>query len=123
VEEHRAVRTMKLGRRTDGEGEETEDMEHKLPILLLMNAHYAPIPLNFKHPILTNTVLAGLFKALANGGSSSSNDNNVSATMESIEHTCHIMRSRLSSCKIFEHVSHPSLDDLCIPVISQNALS
>ena len=53
---------------TDGEGEESEDMEHELPILLSMNTHRAPIPLNFKHPILTNTVPVGLFKALAKWG-------------------------------------------------------
>ena len=53
---------------TDGEGEESEDMEHKLLVPLLMKACHMPIPLNFKHPILTNTVPAGLFKALEKWG-------------------------------------------------------
>jgi hypothetical protein len=98
-------------------------MKHELLILLSMNARRGPIPLDFKHPVSTNTVPAGLFKAFANGGSGSSNDNNASAAKESIERTCRIVRSRLSSCKIFEHVSCPSLDDSCVPVFSQNALS
>jgi hypothetical protein len=112
---------MKPGRRTDGEGEESEDMEHKLPIPLWTKARCAPVPLDFKHPLLMNTVPGGLFKALANRGSGSSNSHNVSAAKESKEHTNRIMCSRLGSHGIFEHVSRPSLDDLCILTTSQNA--
>ena len=108
------------GEDTDGEGEESEDMEHELPIPLSMKARRAPIPLDFKHPVSTNTVPAGLFKALANGGSGNGNGNNASAAKESEERTRRIVRSRLSSREIFEHVSRPSLDDLCVPAISQN---
>ena len=86
-------------------------MEHELPILLLMNARFVPIPLDFKHPVSTNTVLAGLFKELANGGSGNSNGNKASAAKENKECTRRIMRSRLSSCEIFEYVARPSLDD------------
>ena len=31
---------------------------------------------------------------------------------------CCIMGSQLSSCEIFKHISHPSLNDLCVPTIS-----
>jgi hypothetical protein len=99
----------------DGEEEEGGDMEHELPIPLSMKARRAPIPLDFKHPVSTNTVPAGLFKALANG---SSNGSNPSPAKESEDRQ---RRSRLSSREIFEHVSRPSLDDLCVPAISQNA--
>ncbi|KAH9017168.1 hypothetical protein EDB84DRAFT_1442876 [Lactarius hengduanensis] len=47
----------------DIEGNDVDD-EHELPIPLLMKARRAPIPLDFKHPISTNTVPVGLFKAL-----------------------------------------------------------
>ena len=40
--------------------------EKELPIPPSMKARRAPIPLDFKHPVSTNTVPAGLFKALAN---------------------------------------------------------
>lgn len=102
----------------DGEGEEGGDLEHELPIPLSMKARRAPIPLDFKHPVSTNTVPAGLFKALANG---SSNGSNPSPAKESEDRQRGIVRSRLSSREIFEHVSRPSLDDLCVPAISQNA--
>ena len=96
-------------------------MEHELPIPLSMKARRVPIPLNFKHPVSTNTVLAGLFKALANGGRGSSNGNIASAATESEECTHRIVCSRLISHEIFEHVSCPSLCDFYIPAISQNA--
>ena len=104
----------------DEEGEESIE-EHELPVPLSMKARRAPIPLDFKHPISTNTVPAGLFKALANGGGNGSgNNNNTSAPAETQESSRHSVRSRLSSREIFEHVSRPSLDDLCVPAISQN---
>ncbi|KAI9451537.1 hypothetical protein F5148DRAFT_1290056 [Russula earlei] len=99
----------------DGEGEESVDMEHELPVPLSMKARRAPIPLDFKHPVSTNTVPAGLFKALANGSG-----NNASPTAESEERAHRIVRSRLSSREIFEHASRPSLDDLYVPSISQS---
>jgi hypothetical protein len=61
------ARTMELGRRTQIGGEESEDTKHELLIPLLIKACRAPILLDFKHLILTNTFPAGLFKALANG--------------------------------------------------------
>uniref|UniRef100_A0A0W0F9R9 Uncharacterized protein n=1 Tax=Moniliophthora roreri TaxID=221103 RepID=A0A0W0F9R9_MONRR len=63
----------------------------------------APIPLDFKHPVSSNTVPAGLFKALVNNGD---------------ERTRRTVRSRLSSREIFEQVRRPSLDDLDMPSIS-----
>ncbi|KAI0285532.1 hypothetical protein BC826DRAFT_119175 [Russula brevipes] len=99
----------------DGEGDENADLEHELPVPLSMKARRAPIPLDFKHPVSTNTVPAGLFKALANGSGS-----NGSVATESEERMRRIVRSRLSSREIFEHVSRPSLDDLYVPAISQN---
>jgi hypothetical protein len=73
------------GEDTDGEAEKSGDLEHELPIPLSMKARCAPIPLDFNHPILTDTVSVGLFKALANGGSDSSNGNNACAAKESEE--------------------------------------
>jgi len=92
---------------TDGAAEESGDMGHELPIPLSMKARRAPIPLDFKHPVSTNTVPAGLFKfkALENGGSSNGNGNNVRTAKESEEHTCRIVRSCLSSPEIFGHPS------------------
>ena len=108
---------------TDDEVGESGDMEHKLllPIPLSMKVRCAPIPLDFKHPVLTNTVPAGLFKALTSGSSNNSTGNSVSAVKESEKCVRHIVRSRLSSREIFEHAPRPSLDDLCVPAISQNA--
>ena len=45
----------------------------------------------------------------------------MSAVKESEKRARHIVRSQLSSHEIFEHAPCPSLDDLCIPAISQNA--
>ncbi|KAG7450750.1 uncharacterized protein BT62DRAFT_1045593 [Guyanagaster necrorhizus] len=67
-------------------------------------AKRAPIPLDFMHTVSNNTVPAGLFKALVNNGGD--------------ERTRRTVRSRLSSREIFDHVSHPSLDDLSVPAIS-----
>ena len=94
-------------------------MEHELPLLipLSMKVHRAPIPLDFKHPVSTNTIPAGLFKALASRSSNNGTGNSASAVKESDKR----VRSRLSSREIFEHAPRPSLDDLCVPAISQNA--
>ena len=64
----------------------------------------APIPLDFKHPVSTNTVPAGLFKALVNH--------------EDGERTRRAVRSRLSSRDIYEHTPRQSLDDLHVAPIS-----
>ncbi|KAI9436935.1 hypothetical protein H4582DRAFT_366964 [Lactarius indigo] len=106
----------------DIEGNDVDD-EHELPMPLSMKARRAPIPLDFKHPVSTNTVPAGLFKALANGnGSSNGHSNNASIAGESEEQrTRRAVRSRLSSREIFEHASRPSLDDLHVPSISHKA--
>ncbi|KAF8257860.1 hypothetical protein EI94DRAFT_1692001 [Lactarius quietus] len=109
----------------DGEGdfEGNVDDEHELPMPLAMKARRAPIPLDFKHPVSTNTVPAGLFKALANGnGSSNGNSNNPSISGDVEEQrTRRAVRSRLGSREIFEHASRPSLDDLHVPAISRKA--
>jgi hypothetical protein len=107
----------------DIEGNDVDD-EHELPMPMSMKARRAPIPLDFKHPVSTNTVPAGLFKALANGnGSSNGNSNNpsVSGDVEEQQRTRRAVRSRLSSREIFEHASRPSLDDLHVPSISHQA--
>ena len=106
---------------TDEEGEESAEEERELPVPPSMRARRAPIPLDFKHPISTNTVPAGLFKALANGGGNGSgNNSSTSAPAVAQESSRRSVRSRLSSREIFEHVSRPSLDDLYVPAISQN---
>ncbi|OCH88965.1 hypothetical protein OBBRIDRAFT_819908 [Obba rivulosa] len=66
----------------------------------------APIPLDFKHPVSTNTVPAGLFKNL------------ISANGEGEERTRRGVRSRLSSRDIFEHSPQQSLDDFHVAPIS-----
>ncbi|KAJ6569529.1 hypothetical protein B0H19DRAFT_1373665 [Mycena capillaripes] len=72
----------------------------------------APIPLDFTHTSSpstqldfrsSNTVPAGLFKAMVNS---------------SDERTRRTVRSRLSSREIFDHSQRPSLDDLNVPPIS-----
>ncbi|KAH9163238.1 hypothetical protein EDB89DRAFT_575107 [Lactarius sanguifluus] len=72
----------------------------------------APTPLEFKHPISTNT--AGLFKALANSNRSSKGLSNNASIAGEVEdrRTRRAVRSQLGSCEIFEHASRPSLDDL-----------
>ncbi|KAH8999723.1 hypothetical protein EDB92DRAFT_2080754 [Lactarius akahatsu] len=106
----------------DIEGNDVDD-EHELPMPLSMKARRAPIPLDFKHPVSTNTVPAGLFKALANGnGSSNGHSNSASIAGEAEEpRTRRTVQSRLSSREIFEHASRPSLDDLHVPAISHKA--
>lgn len=76
----------------------------ELPMPPQAKAKRAPIPLDFKHPVSTNTVPAGLFKALVNGEDDRSRRGG---------------RSRLSSRDVFEHSPNPSLDDLNVPTISR----
>lgn len=61
----------------------------------------APIPLDFKNPTPSNTLPAGVFKALVGD-----------------EKTRRTVRSRLGSREIFEHSQRPSLDDIAAPAIS-----
>ncbi|KDQ54973.1 hypothetical protein JAAARDRAFT_356270 [Jaapia argillacea MUCL 33604] len=77
----------------------------ELPVPPTFKPKRAPIPLDFKHPVSTNTVPAGLFKALVN-----------SATEE---RTRRGVRSRLSSREIFDHVPRPSLDDTNVTSIAR----
>ncbi|KAI0638793.1 hypothetical protein C8Q77DRAFT_1183752 [Trametes polyzona] len=78
----------------------------ELPFPPMAKPKRAPIPLDFKHPVSTNTVPAGLFKALVN------NDGGEERTRRTV-------RSRLSSRDIYEHSPRQSLDDLHVPPISQ----
>jgi len=65
----------------------------------------APIPLDFKHPVSTNTVPAGLFKALINNGD---------------ERSRRTVRSRMSSREIFDHSRLPSMDDVDVHNVSRS---
>lgn len=65
----------------------------------------APIPLDFKHPVSSNTVPAGLFKALVSNGDP--------------DRTRRSVRSRLSSREIFEHMHRPSMDDDDVALIAR----
>ncbi|TFK47942.1 hypothetical protein OE88DRAFT_1664911 [Heliocybe sulcata] len=82
-----------------------EQMVRELPIPPQYKPKRAPIPLDFKHPVSTNTVPAGLFKALVNGNGE--------------ERTRRAVRSRLSSREIFDHLPRSSLDDTNVPSISR----
>ncbi|KAH7911820.1 hypothetical protein BJ138DRAFT_866194 [Hygrophoropsis aurantiaca] len=73
------------------------------PTIVPTKTRRAPIPLDFKQPTSSNTLPAGVFKALVGD-----------------EKTRRTVRSRLSSREIFEHSQRPSLDDLTVPPISQN---
>lgn len=85
--------------------EENEDNQTQdLNIPSAAKPKRAPIPLDFKHPVSSNTVPAGLFKALVNNGD---------------ERTRRAVRSRLSSREIFDHLSRPSMDDIHVPSIAQ----
>ncbi|TFK41407.1 hypothetical protein BDQ12DRAFT_679415 [Crucibulum laeve] len=84
-----------------------EDGEPEVEAFILPSASKpkrAPIPLDFKHPVSSNTVPAGLFKALVNGGD---------------DRTRRAVRSRLSSREIYEHIQRPSMDDIDVPQIAR----
>ncbi|KAG9310319.1 hypothetical protein JVU11DRAFT_9443 [Chiua virens] len=85
------------------ESEQPKD-EEPLPAVAVTKPKRAPIPLDFKNPPSTNTVPAGVFKALVGD-----------------EKTRRTVRSRLSSHEFFEHSQRPSLDDLAVPPISMSA--
>lgn len=84
------------------ENDEARDEESSSNVLS-SKPRRAPIPLDFRHPVSSNTVPAGLFKALVNGTD---------------ERTRRAVRSRLSSREIFEHMHRPSMDDLDVPTIA-----
>ncbi|OJA16781.1 hypothetical protein AZE42_03298 [Rhizopogon vesiculosus] len=79
------------------------DIASTFPSIAPTRARRAPIPLDFKNPTSSNTVPAGVFKALVGD-----------------EKTRRTVRSRLSSREIFEHSQRPSLDDLTAPAISMS---
>ena len=88
----------------DNDTEEQRDDEEYIPTVAVTKPKRAPIPLDFKNPPSTNTVPAGVFKALVGD-----------------EKTRRSVRSRLGSREIFEHSQRPSLDDLAMPAISVSA--
>ncbi|KAF9068506.1 hypothetical protein BDP27DRAFT_1327171 [Rhodocollybia butyracea] len=68
--------------------DEDEDKENNANIEDVFSASAtktkrAPIPLEFKHPVSSNTVPAGLFKALANNSSTNSSDERTRPTVRS----------------------------------------
>ncbi len=67
----------------------------------------APIPLDFKHPVSTNTVPAGLFK---------------SRSHMDMEERVRAPRPRVSSLEFSDQRSELSLDDLSVPAISHKAI-
>lgn len=91
----------------DAEDIEVENMPPsaiELPVPPTFKPKRAPVPLDFTHPVSSNTVPAGVFKALVNSGD---------------ERTRRTVRSRMSSRDIFDHVHRPSLDDLKVPPIAR----
>ncbi|KAI0318178.1 hypothetical protein OF83DRAFT_57011 [Amylostereum chailletii] len=108
----KSPRVLQLSPEPENQDQESDEegpaLGHQLPIPPTMKARRAPIPLDFKHPVSTNTVPAGLFKALGNNED---------------ERTRRTVRSRLSSREFFEY-EHPkrsdSLDDVStMPAISR----
>lgn len=88
----------------DNDSEEPGSDEEHLPVAAVTKPKRAPIPLDFKNPPSTNTVPAGVFKALVGD-----------------EKTRRTVRSRLDSREIFDHSQRPSLDDFAVPAISMSA--
>ncbi|KIK96867.1 hypothetical protein PAXRUDRAFT_825497 [Paxillus rubicundulus Ve08.2h10] len=82
-----------------------ENDENQIPKIPPARQRRAPIPLDFKNPSSSNTVPAGVFKALVGD-----------------EKTRRTVRSRLDSREIFEHSQRPSLDDLAVPPIAMSSL-
>jgi hypothetical protein len=87
---------------TKATGAETDVLE----VPSMSKPKRAPIPLDFKQPVSNNTVPAGLFKALVNGGD---------------DRTRRTVRSRLGSREIYEQLHRPSMDDTDVPTISHKA--
>ena len=89
----------------EGSPDDTEKSIVSLPVS--SKPKRAPLPLDFKHP--SNTVPAGLFKALANGNGNDERGRRAAA------------RQRLSSREVFEHMHRPSMDDLTVASIAHSA--
>ncbi|KAG6845279.1 hypothetical protein H0H87_011430 [Tephrocybe sp. NHM501043] len=94
--------TAKAEAEAEAENDDAQDEEFLLLAAPTTKPKRAPIPLDFKHPVSSNTVPAGLFKALNNGDDRRRNT----------------VRSRLSSREIFEHSRLPSMDDSNIAQIA-----
>ncbi|KAG8220234.1 hypothetical protein J3R82DRAFT_1273 [Butyriboletus roseoflavus] len=88
----------------DNDNDLLKSDEERLAVVAVVKPKRAPIPLDFKNPPSTNTVPAGVFKALVGD-----------------EKTRRTVRSRLSSREIFDHSQRPSLDDFSVPAISMSA--
>lgn len=88
------------------ESKEDGHGDNAIPLATSSKSRRAPIPLDFKNPATSNTVPAGLFKALV-----------------SDEKTRRTVRSRLGSRDILDHSRRPSLDDFTIPAISSQSRS
>ena len=89
----------------EGSADDTEKSIVSLPVSS-SKPKRAPLPLDFKHP--SNTVPAGLFKALANGNGNDDRSRRAAA------------RQRLSSREVFEHMHRPSMDDLTVASIAHS---
>lgn len=88
----------------DNDTEDAQSDEGYIPTVAVTKPKRAPIPLDFTNPPSTNTVPAGVFKALVGDGK-----------------TRRTVRSRLDSREIFDHSQRPSLDDFALPPISMSA--
>ncbi|KAL4069243.1 hypothetical protein J3A83DRAFT_4096297 [Scleroderma citrinum] len=90
------------------EAMESENLSEggSFPTVAPPKSRRAPIPLDFKNPPITNTVPAGVFKALVGD-----------------EKTRRTVRSRLSSRDALEHSQRPSLDDFSVPPIASQSRS
>ncbi|KAF9229826.1 hypothetical protein BS17DRAFT_771977 [Gyrodon lividus] len=86
------------------DAEEPENDENQFPTVPPAKLKRAPVPLDFKNPSSSNTVPAGVFKALVGD-----------------EKTRRTVRSRLGSREIFDHSQRPSLDDFAVPSIAMSA--
>ncbi|KAI5120547.1 hypothetical protein M0805_000275 [Coniferiporia weirii] len=83
-----------------------DDKSPELTLPSINKQKRAPIPLDFKHPVSTNMVPAGLFKNLASGDG----DDRVRPT-----------RAHGNSLEFSDARSDISLDDLSVPAISRKA--
>ncbi|KAF9242374.1 hypothetical protein BU15DRAFT_86932 [Melanogaster broomeanus] len=88
----------------DNDAEEPENDGNQIPPVPPVKPRRAPIPLDFKNPTSSNTVPAGVFKALVGD-----------------EKTRRTVRSRLSEREVFEHAQRPSLDDFAVPPIAMSS--
>ncbi|TDL28968.1 hypothetical protein BD410DRAFT_781527 [Rickenella mellea] len=100
-----------ISRSEDGDDEDDDqDSQAGLHLPSVSKQKRAPIPLDFKHPVSTNMVPAGLFKNL---GSADLTDDR--------DRTRPTVRSRLDTRDTYDHKREPSLDDSSVPAISNHA--